>query len=144
MGALCDLLISGIFARHPGLRVALAEGQIGWMPYTLQRLDKVWEGRSQESIIGIRLDEPPSYYARKNVYGCIFDDEVGLANRDRIGMSQILFEVDYPHSDSTFPNSLAVFDRLAASADLSPDERYLLGRGNAIQAFGLARYGIDE
>ncbi len=144
MGALCDLLISGIFVRHPGLQVSFAEGQIGWMPYTLQRLDTVWAGRDRDSLIGIRLDQPPSQYARTNVYGCIFDDEVGLANRERIGMSQIMFEVDYPHSDSTFPNSLAVFDRLASSAFLSANERYLLARGNAIAAFGLARYGITE
>ena len=144
MGALCDLLVSGVFARFPSLRVSLAEGQIGWMPYTLQRLDMVWAGRGRDSLIGIRLPEPPSHYAKRNIYGCVFDDEVGLTSREQVGMSQIMFEVDYPHSDSTFPNSLAVFDRLVSSARLSPEERYLLQRGNAIRAFGLARYGTTS
>jgi predicted TIM-barrel fold metal-dependent hydrolase len=142
MGALCDYLISGVFLRHPRLKISLSEGQIGWMPYTLDRLDQVWAKRDRDSIIGIDLPERPSSYVQGHVYGCVFDDEVGLENRARIGMSQIMFEVDFPHTDSTFPDSVAAFDRLAAAGRLSGDERYQLARGNAIEAFGLDRFGV--
>jgi predicted TIM-barrel fold metal-dependent hydrolase len=142
MGALCDYLVSGVFERHPGLRISLSEGQVGWMPYLLDRLDQVWAKRDGASLIGIDLPRPPSSYLAGHVYGCIFDDAVGLENRARIGMEQILFEVDYPHSDSTFPRSQEAFDRVADAGGLDDHERYLLARGNAIAAFGLDRFGI--
>lgn len=137
MGAMVDYLVSGVFVRYPRLKVALAEGQVGWMPYLLDRLDQVWSKRDSSTLIGIDLPDPPSTYVEGHIYGCVFDDVVGLLNRDRIGMSQIMFEVDYPHSDSTFPDSWAAFDRLATASGLDDAERYALARGNAIEAFGL-------
>ena len=55
-----------------------------------------------------RCPNPPTSYIPGRVYGCIFDDETGLRNRDVIGMDQICFETDYPHADSTFPHSKKV------------------------------------
>ena len=104
MGSLLDFVFSGTLARFPKLVVAYSEGQVGWMPYLLERMDKLWEERSDNSF-GTSLPEPPTSYIRGRVYGCIFDDETGLANRDRIGMDTICFETDYPHADSTFPHS---------------------------------------
>src|SRR5262249_49508836 len=124
------------------LRIVLAEGQAGWMPYTLARMDQVWENRDGKSMIGIDLPRAPSTYMEQ-VYACIFDDEVGLANRNRIGMDHILFEVDYPHLDSTFPDSVGAFERIAAAAGLSSQERVKLSRANAVNGLRLARYGLD-
>jgi predicted TIM-barrel fold metal-dependent hydrolase len=138
MGAMCDYLISGVFERHPRLKISLAEGQIGWMPYVLERLDKVWAQRDGSTMIGIDLPRSPSSYMPDHVYGCVFDDEVGLKERDRIGMDQILFEVDFPHLDSTFPDSVQAFERLAEATGLDADQRLKLLRTNAIRAFGLA------
>jgi len=39
MYAAADLMFSPVFHRHPGLRVALAEGGVGWVPYLLERAD---------------------------------------------------------------------------------------------------------
>jgi len=144
MGALVDILIGGILERFPGLVVALSEGQVGWMPYVLERADKLWHERVNDRSFGIDLPRPPSTYVPGHIYGCIFDDEVGLANRDRIGMSQIMFETDFPHSDSTFPHSRQVAERICHDAGLDQTERYQLLRGNAITAFGLARFGITS
>ena len=43
MGSMCDYILSGIFVRFPKLRIAYAEGQVGWMPYVIERMDKIWE-----------------------------------------------------------------------------------------------------
>jgi len=64
--------------------------------------------------------------------------------RHRIGMDAICFEVDYPHADSTFPHSEAIARGICQQADLNDEETYKLLRGNAIRAFGLARFGITE
>jgi predicted TIM-barrel fold metal-dependent hydrolase len=143
-GAFIDWILSGTFARFPQLRLALSEGQIGWMPYMLERLDSIWErGDKYEADLRVRLPEPPSAYM-KNIYGCIFDDVHGLKNRDAIGMSQILFEVDYPHYDSTFPESMGAAERLVRAAGLNETETWQLLRGNAIECYGLGRFGIDR
>ena len=143
MGSLVDYLFSGILDRFPRLVIAYAEGQVGWMPYILERADKLWEERSDNSF-GTALPNPPSSYVAGRIYGCLFDDETGLKNRDVVGMSQICFETDYPHADSTFPESRAILAKIAGEAGLSAPELYALARGNAIRAFGLARFGITE
>ena len=56
------------------------------------------------------------------VYACVFDDSVGLAQRDQVGMGQIMFETDYPHADSTFPESKQVAEKMIAESGLSVHE----------------------
>ena len=141
MGSMCDYILSGVFVRFPRLRVSYAEGQVGWMPYVIERMDKIWAERGDASF-GIDLPEPPSTYIPGHVWGCIFDDEIGLKNRDVIGMDQICFEVDFPHADSTFPHTLEVATRICDAAGLADEEVYKLMRGNAIECFGLERFGI--
>jgi predicted TIM-barrel fold metal-dependent hydrolase len=140
--AIVDWLCSGVLARFERLRIALSEGQVGWMPYVLERLDNTWEHARAYGGLGDRVPDPPSSYVPGRVYGCIFDDQAGLAMRDRIGMSQIMFETDYPHGDSTWPRSREVLDDIVARAGLDEAEAHALTRGNAISCYGLDRFGI--
>jgi hypothetical protein len=139
--ALSDWLTCGVLDRFPRLAVALSEGQVGWIPYLLERLDQVWNERPVYGNLEA-LTKAPSAYFREQLFGCVYDDVAGLRLRDAIGMSQIMFEVDYPHGDSSWPNSVAVFERNVAEAGLDEHEAYLLARGNAIKCYGLGRYGI--
>ena len=143
MGSMCDYILSGVFVRFPRLKIAYSEGQVGWMPYVIERMDKIWEERG-DATFGIDLPEPPSTYIPGHIWGCIFDDETGLKNRDVIGMDQICFEVDFPHADTTYPHTLDVATKICTEAGLDDDEVYKLMRGNAIEAFGLQRFGITE
>jgi predicted TIM-barrel fold metal-dependent hydrolase len=143
MGSMLDFIFSGTLERFPTLRIAYSEGQVGWMPYVLERADKLWAERSDNSF-GTSLPHPPTSYIAGRVYGCIFDDETGLKNRDAVGIDQICFETDYPHADSTFPHSKKVAADICAQAGLDDTETYKLIRGNAIAAFGLERFGITE
>jgi predicted TIM-barrel fold metal-dependent hydrolase len=138
-----DWLVSGVFERYPGLRIALSEGQVGWLPYLLQRLDSSWENFRATAEIGDRLKKPPSAYYVDHIFGCIFDDAVGLLQRDVIGVDQIMFESDYPHGDSTWPRSHDVAEKLVADVGLNEVEATKLLRGNAIRLYGLSRFGID-
>jgi predicted TIM-barrel fold metal-dependent hydrolase len=143
MGSMLDYIFSGTLERFGSLVIAYSEGQVGWMPYILERADKLWEERSDNSF-GTSLPKPPSHYLPGRIYGCIFDDETGMRNRDVIGIDQICFETDYPHADSTFPRSKEVLAKIAAESALSDTELYKLARGNAIRAFRLDRFGITE
>jgi predicted TIM-barrel fold metal-dependent hydrolase len=143
--ALVDWLLCGALARFPNLKIALSESQVGWMPFVLERLDSAWR-RSQKYDPSIyeSVPEPPSHYLPGRVFACVFDDVVGLANRDYIGMGQIMFETDYPHADSTFPESKQVAEKMIAESGLSETEARQFVRGNAIACYDLQRYGINS
>jgi len=142
--ALVDWLLSGRLARFPNLKIALSEGQVGWMPFSLERVDSIWERASVwEPELVARVPERPSTYMDR-VYGCVFDDVHGLVSRDVVGMNQIMFETDYPHADSTYPHSRQTAEKLVAAAGLNEHEAWLLVRGNAIRCYDLARFGIEN
>jgi hypothetical protein len=118
---------------------------VGWMPFILERLDSAWR-RSKNYDPGIYelLPEPPSHYMADRVFACVFDDAVGLANRDHVGMGQLMFETDYPHADSTFPESRQVAEKMIAESGLSESEARQFLRTNAIACYDLQRYGITS
>ena len=106
--SMTDFLMSGLFERFPDLKVAYSEGQIGWIPYILERADKVWEENRAWGGVADKVKRPPSEYYREHIYGCFFDDPHGLASLEAVGVDNVTFETDYPHSDSTWPDSLQV------------------------------------
>jgi predicted TIM-barrel fold metal-dependent hydrolase len=138
MGSFCDFIYSKTFERFPDLKVCYSEAQVGWMPYVLERADRQW-ARSHTG-----LPRKPSEYLAGRIYGAIFDDETGLKNHEAIGIDQICFETDYPHADSTFPESRETLAGLAERAGLNDEQVYKVARGNAIAAFDLARIGISR
>ena len=103
--SLVDFLFSGVFVRLPDLRVAYSEGQIGWIPYILERADRVWEDNRGWGGVADIVPEKPSSYFKDHVWGCFFDDAHGLRSVDEIGEDNITYESDYPHSDSTWPRT---------------------------------------
>lgn len=139
-GSLCDWVFSGSLARFRDLKIAYAESQVGWMPFQIERMDSVW----RDGVGGVDLPIAPSEQVRGRVFGCIFDDLIGLKCRNEVGLSQILFETDYPHSDGTFPQSRKVARDLFAAAGMDADECKAVLRTNAIAAYGLDRFGITE
>jgi predicted TIM-barrel fold metal-dependent hydrolase len=99
-----NLIWSPALKRFPKLQFALSEGGIGWLPYFLERIDYVyqrhrfWTGQD----FG---DQLPSQRARDNFTFCFIDDKAGIANRELIGIDNITWECDYPHSDSMWPTA---------------------------------------
>jgi predicted TIM-barrel fold metal-dependent hydrolase len=98
-----DLLFSRALQRFPKLQFSLAEGGIGWVPYILERTDYTWERHKWYQDVD--MDTRPSDLFREHFWGCFIDDEHGLKNRHSIGIDRIMLEVDFPHSDSNWPNS---------------------------------------
>ena len=145
LGCLTDWMASGLFERFKTLKIVLSEGQVGWIPFVMGRLDNEWElAELWEPDLHERVPNLPSTYLDHRVYGCIFDDLVGLSLRDQIGMSQIMWENDYPHGDTSFPQSLQMAEKLVGAAGLDEHETWQLVRGNAIECYGLERFGITE
>ena len=139
-GSLCDWIFSGRLSMFPTLKIAYAESQVGWMPFQLERMDSVW----RDGVGDVNLPTAPSEQAAGRVYGCIFDDLHGLRCREWVGIDQILFETDYPHSDGTFPHSRKIAHEMFVAAGMNAEECYKVLRGNAINAYGLHRFGITK
>jgi predicted TIM-barrel fold metal-dependent hydrolase len=139
-GTMLAWLFSGMFQRFPNLKIALSEGEIGWIPYFLERAEQVldkqryWVMRGQTfdvhaatdvdlDAIDIRRD-----YA-EHVFGCFIHDDHGIASLSEVGEDNIMCETDYPHSDSTWPDSIEVVQKQIAH--LTPEQQYKILRGNA-------------
>ena len=130
-----DWLMSGVFERFPRLTIAYSEGQIGWIPYVLERADKVWEDNRGWGGVAEKVMRPPSEYYYDHVYGCFFDDPHGLRSLDSVGVDNITFETDYPHSDSTWPHTKKVAEELMK--DLTQAQVDKICRDNAIRMLHL-------
>jgi predicted TIM-barrel fold metal-dependent hydrolase len=135
MSSLTDFLFSGVLVRFPDLKLAYSEGQIGWIPYILERADDVWlEHRAWGGVRDI-VPEPPSTYYYRQVFGCFFRDRHGIESLRSVGVDNTTFETDYPHTDSTWPHTKKVAQELMAG--LPDDVVHKLVRGNAIRMLEL-------
>jgi predicted TIM-barrel fold metal-dependent hydrolase len=135
MLSLCDWLFSGVLERYPALKIAYSEGQIGWIPYILERADHIWETNRAWGGVADLVRQPPSHTFARQVYGCFFSDRFGLKNIDEIGRDNVMFECDYPHADSTWPDTQKVAKQMCEGLD--PDVIEKVMRSNAIGLFGL-------
>jgi predicted TIM-barrel fold metal-dependent hydrolase len=130
-------LFSGKLIEFPKLKLAYSEGQIGWIPYALERADTVWEHHDPWMHTKERIPELPSSYYYGRIFGCFTADHHGVANLGAVGEDNICFETDYPHTDTTWPNSKAYVEQLVA--DLDDKVAYKVLRGNAINMLSLDR-----
>jgi predicted TIM-barrel fold metal-dependent hydrolase len=110
LSACAEWVWSGLPARFPGIKIAMSEGGIGWVAMLLDRLDNIVE----RSGYGRDYDPSgllPSQALERNFWFCTIDDPSTIDTRHRIGIDHIMVEVDYPHGDSTWPDTQAVIER---------------------------------
>jgi len=118
--AAADLLWSRVFKVFPDLRAALSEGGTGWIPYFLDRLDRTYDMHHfwTQQDFGDRM---PSDVFREHFLTCFISDPVGVQLREQIGIDNMAWEADFPHSDSMWPTAPeelnAVFERYGVPDD---------------------------
>jgi uncharacterized protein len=98
-------IYSGVFERHPKLKLIAVEADAGWAPHFTYRLDHAYE-RHRHWLKGKELTKLPSEYFRDNVYMTFQDDWVAFEMTSRFNPRQLLWANDFPHSDSTWPHSM--------------------------------------
>ncbi|MCH7552999.1 MAG: amidohydrolase [Chloroflexi bacterium] len=132
MRSLAALIMGGVFKRHPNLKVVSVEADIAWIPHFLKRVDHLLKRHGPR--LGLELDEMPSDTFRKNVLATYIDDEPGLRMWDMIGEDVIMWSNDYPHTDSSWPNSKAIIDRDMANIPEGVQRKFL--RENVSKLYG--------
>jgi predicted TIM-barrel fold metal-dependent hydrolase len=103
-----ELIHGLVMQRYPDLKFVAVEGQIGWISFFQYYSDHLWE--KHRFWTKSELEEPPSHYFRRQVYGTFMEDPVGLRERYHIGIDNIMWASDYPHSETTWPNSKSLTD----------------------------------
>ncbi len=98
----CNFLFSKVLDRFPGLTFVVAESGLGWVPYVLEACDHEWE---QCRLYDHGYPTRPSDLFRRNCYVDFWYEQVGLQYRHVIGVDRIMWESDFPHPTSIWPES---------------------------------------
>jgi predicted TIM-barrel fold metal-dependent hydrolase len=126
------LIFSGTLERFPRLTWVFAETGLGWVSSVLEACDSQWETR-QLWKDGISLR--PSEIFRRQIYVDFWFETVGIEMRDFIGIDRILWESDFPHITSTYPNSWAAVEK--SLAGVSAEDRAQVLYKNAARLYRL-------
>ena len=127
-------IFGGVFERHPKLRVVCVEADAGWVPHYMYRMDHAWQ-RHRYWLPAGTLNRLPSEYFRECVYTTFQDDWVAFQVKDLCNIERLLWANDFPHSDSTWPDSQAVLRQQAAH--LTEAERDLVLHDNVATLYQL-------
>lgn len=102
------LILSGVLERFPGLKVVAAELNFGWLAYFLSRIDVHAATRALRvhgSAFPTRLTMSPREYFKRQLYATFISDPYGIKHLDEIGVDNIMWSSDFPHSATFWPNS---------------------------------------
>ena len=134
--SLADMILSGVFDRHPKLRVTVVEYELAWAAGFLQRLDYHYD-QSSAGLGGYRFkdDMMPSDFFHKHCFIGGMEDGLGIRLRDIIGVDNIMWGNDYPHMESTFPKSQEFLAKILE--DCTQEEKAKISGGNAAKVYRL-------
>jgi len=129
------MLFAGVFDRYPRLKVGSVEHETMWIPHWLQQMDFTYRERpvftkgwkSREGML-------PSEYWRRNMFVEFMEDDLGVKIRDVIGVDNMLWGSDFPHSESTWPQSKQFLDRIFNG--VPEEDRRKITADNAAKLFG--------
>jgi len=113
------MIFSGVFERHPRLMLAIVEFELAWAPNVLTSMDYTYRERHGEALYRFKDGLVPSDFFRRNVVLSFQEDAIGIRLRDVIGVDNLMWGSDYPHSESTFPQSRKI---LAEILEGVPDD----------------------
>jgi predicted TIM-barrel fold metal-dependent hydrolase len=116
------LIFSGVLERFPRLNWVFAETGLGWVSSVLEACDSEWERRH---LWAEGLLTRPSELFRRQMYVDFWFETAGIQVRDFIGVDNILWESDFPHITSTYPNSWSAVEHSLAGVPQADRERLL-------------------
>ena len=121
--ALFELIFHGVLERYPKLKIVSVENEVGWMPFWLGQCDKNFKRHRHSQKV--QMSKLPSEYFAEQIYATFFNDVVGGKLFSWWGQDNCMWSNDYPHQNSTWPNSRAVIERDMANLSTETREKLL-------------------
>ena len=97
------IIWGGAPMRFPKLKWSMVEGGIGWIASVIQFMDHWWD--DHRGWMEPKLPERPSFYFRRQFFATFEDDRAGVLTRDMIGVDNLMWGSDYPHTEGVWPDS---------------------------------------
>lgn len=104
-----DVIMGGVMERFPRLRMAFLEGQCGWLPFWLDRMDDHYVWRQPYGEMANLKLKPSEYFARQGFCAVECDEEFVTHVVDVIGDDCLVTTTDYPHGDAKYPQAMNLF-----------------------------------
>jgi predicted TIM-barrel fold metal-dependent hydrolase len=99
------LLWSGIFDRYPNLKLVAVETDVGWLAYVRHRAEWVYKNSQKRWTVTPTLKHNPGYYFGRQLFATFQDDYSAIHGREMIGVDAICWASDFPHPETTWPNT---------------------------------------
>jgi predicted TIM-barrel fold metal-dependent hydrolase len=131
--ALFELIFYGVLERFPKLKIVTVENEIGWLPFLLQQWDYYY--RRFRGVNPPPINKDPSEYFYRQIYATFFRDTVGGHNLEWWGQDNCMWSNDYPHANSTWPESRKYIER--DLGHLSPELKFKLVCGNVARLYDM-------
>jgi predicted TIM-barrel fold metal-dependent hydrolase len=131
--SMCDMIFSGVLERHPRLTLAIVEFELSWAPHLLDTMDYTYRERHEEAFYRFKDGMRPRDFFHRNVVLSFQEDAIGIRLRDAIGVDNMMWGSDYPHSESTFPQSRKILAEILAG--VPDDERAKIVGGNTARVY---------
>jgi uncharacterized protein len=128
---LATMVFSGALERHPGLKLVLAESGVGWLPYFLDRMDMEWMALRDKLDYAPRI--APSELFRRQVIATFEEERLAEKFIPLLGADSCMWASDYPHTDSTFPESRRAIEEVLGT--LSVEDRRKITATNCARLY---------
>ena len=137
--SMCDMIFSGVFERYPNLKLAIVEFELAWIPHLLSTMDYTYRERHEEALYRFKDDMRPRDFFHRNVFLSFQEDDIGIRLRDVIGVDNMMWGSDYPHSESTFPQSRKILAQILAGVPEEEQAKIVGGNTARLYHFDVAR-----
>jgi predicted TIM-barrel fold metal-dependent hydrolase len=134
------LVLGGVFERHPTLQIVCVEADAGWVPHYMYRMDHAYKRHRNWLPAGQALSKLPSEYFRENIYTTFQDDWVAFRVADLMNWRRLMWANDFPHSDSTWPDSQAMLAE--HTRHLTAEQKQAILCDNVAQLYGIELAGL--
>ncbi|MGO9058384.1 MAG: amidohydrolase family protein [Candidatus Binataceae bacterium] len=107
--SLFTILLGGVLQRFPKLKIVSAENDTGWLPHFMYRMDHAYNKLHHRANLNLELT--PGEFMRRQVFATFQDDPIGPMTYKYFGTDNYMWASDFPHPDSTFPDSHKVIEK---------------------------------
>jgi predicted TIM-barrel fold metal-dependent hydrolase len=138
--SIATLVFSGVAERHPRLRFVIVESDVGWLAHLLSRMDRAFTRKAPRWGSALTSGLLPSEIFKRQFSCVLTDDRAAILAREITGTQVLMWGSDYPHNDSSWPDSAKVLDSVLAGVDAA--ERRGIVHDNAARLYGIRSAGV--